>query len=129
MTLGTIFLRQAQQKLQEQVVQQLNEQLQANIVHQAQLLQQQQQSGAKASSKLPGVLQQLQLQQQQLVQQIQLQQRQFFLPPGLLGLPQLASQGKWYYAVSGEREYFTLQPLAGKFSEYIRKKRKGTKTK
>ena len=85
---------QTQQKLQEQALQQLNEQLQVNVMQQGQLLQQQAAAGGTSSAKVGDMkqvsaqLQQLKLQQQQIMQQIQLQQRQFFLSQGLLGLPQ-----------------------------------------
>ncbi|KAI0216190.1 Forkhead box protein P1 [Lamellibrachia satsuma] len=92
------MLLQTQQKLQEQALQQLNEQLQVNVMQQGQLLQQQAAAGGTSGTKVGDVkqvsaqLQQLKLQQQQIVQQIQLQQRQFFLSQGLLGLPQFPPQ-------------------------------------
>ncbi|XP_070184866.1 forkhead box protein P2-like isoform X2 [Littorina saxatilis] len=72
------------QKLHEQALHQLNEQLQMNILQQSQLLQ----TGSSGSDKSKGSkavqqqLQQLAVQQQQLVQQInqmQIQQRQYLL--------------------------------------------------
>ncbi|XP_070193273.1 uncharacterized protein [Littorina saxatilis] len=78
------MLLQHQQKLHEQALHQLNEQLQMNILQQSQLLQ----TGSSGSDKSKGSkavqqqLQQLAVQQQQLVQQInqmQIQQRQYLL--------------------------------------------------
>lgn len=69
---------QQQQKLQDQVLQELNEQLQMNILQQSQLMQQQPDKSKMGKSQL----QQLAVQQQQLVQQIQqiqIQQRQYLL--------------------------------------------------
>ena len=87
---------QTRQKLQEQALQQLNEQLQVNVMQQGQLLQQQTatSSGGGDLKQVAAQLQQLKLQQQQIVQQIQLQQRQFFLSQGMLGLPQFPPQSK-----------------------------------
>ncbi|XP_033745372.1 forkhead box protein P1-like isoform X2 [Pecten maximus] len=76
----SMMLQHQQQKLQDQVLQELNEQLQMNMLQQSQLMQQQQQPDKSKVGK--GQLQQLALQQQQLVQQIQqiqIQQRQYLL--------------------------------------------------
>ena len=88
---------QAQHKVQEQMMQQLNEQLQINILQQSQLLQQASVAGKKQDPKQTAAqLHQLQLQQQQLIQQIQLQQRQYFLAQGLMGLPHVpGGQGQY----------------------------------
>ncbi|XP_061178799.1 forkhead box protein P1-like isoform X2 [Saccostrea echinata] len=69
---------QHQQKLQEHILQELNEQLQLNVIQQSQLMQ----SSSDKSKNNKQQLQQLAVQQQQLVQQIQqiqIQQRQFLL--------------------------------------------------
>ena len=84
------------QKMQEQALQQLNEQLQMNILQQSQLLQTATTAGdkvGKAGSKAQHQqLQQLAVQQQQLVQQINqihLHMRQYLLAASLpFGLPQ-----------------------------------------
>ncbi|CAC5419517.1 FOXP2_4 [Mytilus coruscus] len=74
-----VMQHQQQQKLQEQVLQELNEQLQMNMLQQSKLMQQ---PDKVKNSKSQQQLTQLAVQQQQLVQQIQqiqLQQRQFLL--------------------------------------------------
>lgn len=82
------FLQQSgHQKLQEQLLQHMNEQLQLNIVQQSQLMQQAATDKKQNSKQIQTQLQQLAIQQQQLVQQMQLQQRQYLLSHGL-GLPQ-----------------------------------------
>ncbi|OWF45679.1 forkhead box protein P1-like isoform X2 [Mizuhopecten yessoensis] len=76
----SMMLQHQQQKLQDQVLQELNEQLQMNMLQQSQLMQQQQQPDKSKVGK--SQLQHLALQQQQLVQQIQqiqIQQRQYLL--------------------------------------------------
>lgn len=86
----TFVFEYQQQKLQEQALQQLHEQLQMNTIQQTQLLQQATApsivgSGDKGKGSSKAVQQQLQtlaVQQQQLVQQIQhlqLQQRHYLL--------------------------------------------------
>ncbi|XP_064633900.1 forkhead box protein P1-B-like isoform X3 [Lineus longissimus] len=82
------FLQQSgHQKLHEQLIQHMNEQLQLNIVQQSQLMQQAATDKKQNSKQIQTQLQQLAIQQQQLVQQMQLQQRQYLLSHGL-GLPQ-----------------------------------------
>ena len=74
-----VLQHQQQQKLQEQVLQELNDQLQMNMLQQSKLMQQ---TDKVKSSKAQQQLTQLAVQQQQLVQQIQqiqIQQRQFLL--------------------------------------------------
>ena len=72
------FFEKQQQKLQEHILQELNEQLQLNVIQQSQLMQ----GTSDKNKNNKQQLQQLAVQQQQLVQQIQqiqLQQRQFLL--------------------------------------------------
>lgn len=74
-----VLQHQQQQKLQEHVLQELNEQLQINMLQQSKLMQQPEKV---KNTKSQQELMQLAVQQQQLVQQIQqiqLQQRQFLL--------------------------------------------------
>lgn len=81
------------QKLHEQLLHSLNEQLQLNLMHQAQLMKD---SSGKGSSNSPSInnhsLQTLLMQHQQIMQQIQLVQRQFALASVLQ--PMAMHQGK-----------------------------------
>ena len=89
-------LQQSQHKVHEQVLAQLNEQLQMNVLQQAQLAQSQAAAGQKVDMKqLQQQLGQLQLQQQQLITQIQQVQRQFLLAQSIMGVPAFPNpQGK-----------------------------------
>ncbi|XP_005113607.2 forkhead box protein P2 [Aplysia californica] len=94
----SMVMQQAQQqKLHEQLLHSLNEQLQMNLMHQAQLLKEPggagKGGGAKGGGASPSTNQNLQallLQHQQIMQQIQLVQRQFALASALqpFGMPQ-----------------------------------------
>ncbi|CAG5117227.1 unnamed protein product, partial [Candidula unifasciata] len=77
----SLMMQQVQhQKLHEQLLHSLNEQLQMNLMHQAQLMKD---SSGKGSTVSPSInnhsLQTLLMQHQQIMQQIQLVQRQFAL--------------------------------------------------
>lgn len=105
----TAMLQHQQQKLQEHILQELNEQLQLNVIQQSQLMQ----GTSDKNKNSKQQLQQLAVQQQQLVQQIQqiqLQQRQFLLaclvqpfgvPQGMMSPTEIQQLWKEVAAQSG----------------------------
>lgn len=114
------LLLQHQQKVNEQALHQLNEQLQVNILRQSELLQQAAsglgEKGKGGTKVMQQQLQQLAVQQQQLVQQIQqiqLQQRQyllaclvqpFALPQGMMSPAEMQALWKEVSVQSGLEE-------------------------